>query len=92
MINKVWRYLKNAIDNRQFEGAIKKFLGFEATLFVDIGSYEMYKIYLGKMDLLIDFLCFISSNKVHPKPRNSIIALSNMKTFKNFKKVIKRNK
>ena len=47
----------------------------------------MYKqIDLGKMYLLIDFLCFISSNKVHPKPRNSIIALSNMKTFKNFKK------
>ena len=38
------------------------------------------------MDLLIDFLSFISTNKVHLKPRNSIIALSNMKTFKNFKK------
>ena len=49
----------------------------------------MYKIYLGKMDLLIDFLSFISSNKGHPKPRNSTIALSNMKTFKNFKNVIK---
>ena len=49
----------------------------------------MYKIYLDKMDLLIDFLSFISSNKIHPKPRNFFIALSNMKTFKNFKNVIK---
>ena len=53
-------------------GAIKEFGGFEAILFVDCRTQEMFKqIYLGKIRQLILFLSCTQKNGV--KPQNSFI-------------------
>ena len=47
------------------EGAIREFWVFKATLFVDKIALEMYKqILFGRIDLLVHFLSFISTNVV----------------------------
>ena len=61
------------------EWAIKEFQGFDSTSFLSI---ELRKckanIFLGKFDLLVDFLSSISTNQFASKPKNYLIAPPSM--------------
>ena len=52
-----------------FEGAMKKLQDLKTVLFIHVElKLEMYKqIYLGKIDLHVDFLSFMFTNKVASK-------------------------
>ena len=67
------------IIHTTLEGPNKEFQGFDLTSFRGI---ELRKckanIFLGKFDLLVDFLSSISTNQFASKPQNSLIAPPSM--------------